>query len=123
MKKLTRKQIDEFNNEVMEILEFYNAQKDHSNDIYTGESYCLNSDKVGKLGIKLDTDISSCYTIYTKFKDAEKAIQYFNVKLYNTKMNIHTYNKEEALCFIDALLDNYHRINGVNYHEWLDLVI
>lgn len=114
MKKLTRKQIKEFNNEVLEILRFYDVQLDDSDIEYCGTSYYIDSEKIGRLNIKLDTDLSSCYTIYAKFSNTEKAINYFKVRPYNGKVNIHTYNKEEAISYIDDLLYNYNLINGID---------
>ena len=105
MKNLTRKQINEFNNEVIEILDYYGASK--VNDT----TYTMNSNVIGLLTITLDYDISSVYTIYANFKDTDKAVNYFNVKLYNGKMNTHEYTQEPCLTFIDQLLHNYNYIN------------
>lgn len=111
MKKQTKKQLQDFNNEVIEILEFYGATKLNEN------TYTMNSDKIGLLTITLENEPSKIYTIYSRFEDTEKAIKYFNVRPYNGKINSHEYRPEPCLWFIDSLLDNYNQINGINSHE------
>lgn len=111
MKKQTKKQLAEFNNEVIEILEFYGAVKENEN------TYSIDSDKIGKLTIKLENETSKVYTIFARFEDPEKASRYFNVKPYNGKMNSHEYRQEPCLWFVDGLLHNYNQINGINLHD------
>jgi hypothetical protein len=114
-KKQTVKQLNEFNNEVVEILEFYGATKQ---DEFT---YTMDSEKIGLLTIKLENETSKVYSIYAAFKDTKKAVKYFNIKPYNGKMNSHEFRPEECLFFIDELLYNYNRIIGINFHEQIQL--
>ena len=114
MKNKTRKQIDDFNNEALEILEFYGAEK-RKNE-FDSDVFVIDSDKIGKLTIKLDHDISKVYTIYTRFEDAERAKKYFDCGFLG-KMNYHGFFNGEGLCFLDELLDNYNKINGIDKHE------
>ncbi|MED3562295.1 hypothetical protein [Bacillus xiapuensis] len=109
--KQNTKQLEEFNNEVIEILEFYGAVKQNDN------TYTMNSEKIGLLTIKLEKEPSKVYLIYAAFKDAEKAVKYFNIKPYNGKMNSHEYSPEPCLTFIDELLYNYNQIIGINLHD------
>ena len=110
MRKQTKKQLQEFNNEVIEILNFYGASQVSENKYY------MNSDKIGKLHITLDTDTSQVYSIYTEFEDTKKAVNFFNVRLYNGKMHSNEFTPEPGILFIDELLDNYNQIVGIDSH-------
>ncbi|PAV30239.1 hypothetical protein CIL05_07160 [Virgibacillus profundi] len=115
MRKQTKKQLQDFNNEVIEILEFYGASRvenPHTRMI----TYIIDSEKIGELSIKLEYETSRIYTIYTKFDDPEKAVKFFNISVHNGKMNSHEYSPEPCLTFIDELLDNYNQINGIDSH-------
>ncbi len=110
MKNITRKQMDEFNNEVVEILEFYGATK------VDEQVYFMDSEKLGKLYIRLDNTLSPVYTVFAMFKDVKKASKYFNVSTYSGKINTHEWTPEPCLYHIDSLLDNYNQINGIDKH-------
>lgn len=117
VKKQTVKQLEEFNNEVVEILDFYGTTKE---DEFT---YTMSSEKIGLLTIKLDNEPSKVYSIYTEFKDTEKAIQYFNIKPYNGKLNSQEFIPEQCLFFIDEILNNYNQINGINLQEQIQKAV
>lgn len=110
MKKQTKKQLKEFNNEVIDLLEYYGATKENET------TYTMNSEKIGLLTIRLESDPSSVYSICTEFNDTTKAIQYFNIKSFNGKMHSYEWNPEPCISFLDGLLDNYNQINGINSH-------
>lgn len=120
MKNKTRQQITDFNNEVLDILEFYGAKKaknDFDKDVYT-----MDSEAIGKLTIVLDHDISPIYTIYTRFEDTGKASRFFKCG-FSGKMNFHGFFDGKGLCFIDEMLNNYNRINGIDSHKEYEEVI
>lgn len=114
MKNKTRQQITDFNNEVLDILKFYGAEK--TKNEFSKDVYVMNSDKIGRLNIVLDHDISEVYTIYTKFEDIEKAEKYFDCGT-TGKLNYHGFFDGEGLCFIDNLLNEYNLINGIDKHK------
>lgn len=110
MKKMTKKQLQEFNKEVIEILEFYGTER------LNERTFKMDSEKIGELYITLDDTVSAVYTIYARFED-EKACKYFNVRPYNLKINTHEFSPDPCLFHIDSLLDNYCQIIGINPHE------
>lgn len=115
MRKQTKKQLQEFNSEVMEILEFYGAKETVN---YFGKTiHEIDSDKLGKLTITLSHEPSRVYTIFTRFEEPEKAKEYFNCNPHSGKHNSHEWTPEPCLTFIDSLLDNYNQINGINRHK------
>lgn len=120
MRNKTRQQITDFNNEVINILNFYGAEKTENE--FGRDVYVMDSEKVGKLKITLDHDISKIYTIYTRFEDTEKASKYFDCG-FSGKLNYHGFFNGEGLCFIDDLLDKYNQINGIDSHkEYMEVV-
>lgn len=110
MKKQTKKQLLQFNNEVIDLLEYYGATKENET------TYTMDSEKIGKLTIRLESTPSSVYSIMANFEDTEKAIQYFNIKSFNGKMHSYEWSPEPCLSFIDSLLDNYNKIDGIDSH-------
>lgn len=114
MKNKTRKQITDFNNEVLKILEFYGVEK--TKNEFDKDVYFIDSEKIGRLNIRLDHDISKIYTIFTRFEDTDKASKYFDCG-FSGKLNYHGYFNAEGLCFIDDLLNNYNLINGIDKHK------
>jgi len=104
MKKQTKKQLAEFNNELKEILSFYNATQVNES------TYTLDSELIGKLTIRLDQTVSSVYSVMAEFEDTDKAINFFDVKPYNGKMQSHEFNDIRGPYFLDSLLDNYIQI-------------
>lgn len=118
MRKQTKKQLQDFNTEVVDILEFYGAKRADSNTNYFDRiMYEMNSDKLGRLVITLGSEPSRVYTIFTRFEEPEKAKKYFNCNPHSGKHNSHELTPEPCLTFIDSLLDNYNQINGINSHE------
>lgn len=113
MKKQTKKELNEFNQEVINILEFYKATKQNE------FTYTLDSEKIGLLTIKLDSEPSQVYSICSEFKETEKAIKYFNIYLFNGKLHSHEFTPDPCLYFIDELLNDYNQINGINLHDWM----
>src|SRR5699024_10688760 len=114
MKNKTRKQITDFNNEVLNILDFYGAVKTENE--FNKDVYVIDSARIGRLYITLNHDISKIYTIYTRFEDTEKASKYFDCG-FSGKLNYHGFFNAEGLCFIDDLLNNYNLINGIDKHK------
>lgn len=110
MRKQTKKQLKEFNNEIIEMLTYYGATK------VDERTYSMDSDKIGKLYIILDLTPSTVYTVYARFEE-EKACKYFNVSPYSLKLNTHEYSPDPCLYHIDSLLDNYNQINGIDSHK------
>lgn len=111
MKKITKKEMKEFIKEATQILSECDVEKGNSEYYSQENTFSINSDYLGKLSIKIDGDSSYCYTIFARFENVDIAKKHFNCNPYSGKHNCHSYNKEEAIYFLDELLNGYIQIN------------
>lgn len=114
-RKQTKKQLQDFNNEVVEILEFYGAKE--ATNLFGRPVHEVDSERLGRLTITLSDTTSRVYTIFTRFEEPEKVKQYFNCNPHSGKYNSHEFTPESCLVFIDSLLDRYNQINGIDSHR------
>lgn len=103
MKKITKKEMYIFNNDIKNLIKCFGAVE---SDYYLSNGYEINTE-LGKFYLKLDQDLSSVYTIFGRFEDAKKASKMLPCNPYTGKYNFHTYNREECIRSLETMLERY----------------
>lgn len=100
MKKITKKQSADFQKKAMDILSKFNPKE---SDFYR---YSVDTE-LGELLVRIDEDNVSCYSIFTRFEDVDKAKEHVNCNPYSGKHNFHCYDKETILAHFKELLTTW----------------